>query len=170
MMTKIFLILFVVFLAMAIVGCIKADNCKTHFRDKVASAIAWIGMLGTFVMFITLVAYGNYTTKDKKYDVCSLTTSTQTKEESAGLFVLGVGAYNSQSKKDTNYYFYKKEKQGGWKLTKVDAYDVVVFEDEDKKPYYVEVNKGKKDYDELHIPKNTIKKDINKIDIAELIK
>lgn len=169
-MIKIFSILFVAFLVMAIVGCIKADNCKTYFRDKVLTVIAWIGIIGTFIMFITMITYGNYTTKDKKYEVCSLTTSTQTKEESAGLFVLGVGAYNSQSKKDTNYYFYKKEKQGGWKLTKVNAYDVVVFEDEDKKPYYVEVNKSKKDYDELHLPKNTIKKDINKINITELIK
>ena len=170
MIIKVFLPLLIVFVAMATVGFIKADNCKTRFRDTVVSVIAFIGILGAFGMTITIAAYGNYTTKDKKYDVCSLTTSTQTKEESAGLFVLGVGAYNSQSKKDTNYYFYKKEKQGGWKLTKVDAYDVVIFEDEDKKPYYVEVNKNKKDYDELHLPKNTIKKDINKIDIAELIK
>lgn len=169
-MIKIFLILFVVFLVMAIVGCIKADNCKTYFRDKVVTVIAWIGLIGTFIMFIIMITYGNYTTKDKKYEVCSLATNTHTNKKSAGLFVLGVGAYNSQSKKDTNYYFYKKEKQGGWKLTKVDAYDVVIFEDEDKKPYYVEVNKSKKDYDELHLPKNTIKKDINKINITELIK
>ncbi len=170
MIIKVFLPLFVVFVVITIIAFIKADNCRTNLRDKVAAGIACSGMFGAFFMFVLMVVFSNYHDKDVKYDVCSLTTSSQTKEESAGLFVLGVGAYNSQSKKDTNYYFYKKEKQGGWKLTKVDAYDVVIFEDEDKKPYYVEVNKNKKDYDELHLPKNTIKKDINKIDIAELIK
>lgn len=169
-MITILWIIFLICLALAIFCGVKAERCKTYRGDKICAVIACVCSIACFIIFFTNISIIDATEPDKKYDICSLTTNTHSNKESAGLFVLGVGAYNSQSKKDTNYYFYKKEKQGGWKLTKVDAYDVVIFEDEDKKPYYVEVNKSKKDYDELHLPKNTIKKDINKIDIAELIK
>lgn len=163
-------IIFFVCLALAIFCGFKSDRCKTNRWDKICAAIACICSASCFAIFVTNLAIVNATAPDEKYDVCSLTANTHTDKESAGLFILGVGAYNSKTTKDTNYYFYKKEKQGGWKLTKVDAYDVVIFEDEDKKPYFVEVNKSNKDYNELHLPKNTIKKDISKINIAELIK
>lgn len=138
--------------------------------------IDWAGIMGcvgivAIVVVVIFRAYSIHEKKpDEKYEICSLTSNTHTDKKSNGLFILGVGKYNNESKKKTNYFFYKKEEQGGWKLTRVNAYKTVIFEDENKKPYFVKVNKIHKAYDELHLPKNTIKKDINKIDIAELIK
>lgn len=107
--------------------------------------------------------------KDEKFEVRSLITSTSKKDEIHGFFILGSGAIGKKTTKSTYYYFYKKEKQGGWKLTKASAYNTVIFEDENKNPYYVKTG-TKKEYNELHLPKKTIKKDIKKINLEGIIK
>lgn len=128
------------------------------------AAIASSVLILAIVVVVIIRAYSIQEKKpDEKYEICSFTLNTHTDKKSDGLFILGIGKYNNESKKETNYFFYKKEDQGGWKLTKVNAYKTVIFEDENKKPYFLKVNKYRKAYDELHLPKNTIKKDINKI-------
>ena len=160
-----------IFVCIALVcfAFIKSDNCKTHLRDKIVAIIGGVAFFTCITLLAVAVVIGERSKKDIKYEICSLTTISSNKTELGGAFILGVGAIESKSEKETYYYFYRKEKQGGWKLTKASAYDVVIFEDENEKPYYTETT-HKKEYDELHLPKNTIKKDINKISLSKIVR
>lgn len=160
-----------IFIGIALVcfAGIKGDNCKTHLRDKIVAIIGCVGMFTTIALLGVALVIAEQSKKDIKYEICSLTTTSSNKTELGGAFILGVGAIGGKSEKETYYYFYRKEKQGGWKLTKVSAYDVVIFEDENEKPYYTETT-HKKEYDELHLPENTIKKDISKISLSKMVR
>lgn len=172
------ILIFIISLVIAIIGFYQFSEAYNY--NALGGIIGIIFSILCIVSFIFSIQFcikhdkEKRKKKDDKYEICSLITSKSNEDKLKGKFILGFSLGYGDVEKKTNekiyYYFYKKEKQGGWKLTKVNAYNILIFEDADKKPYYAETNKYIKDYDELHLPRNTIKKDINKIKLEDVVK
>ena len=88
-----------------------------------------------------------------KYEIACLNAS----ESLSGSTFLTFG----DVKTSPYYYFYKVNKDGSIKLTKVPAENSKIYENENKKPYVVEKSTMFEKKYEIHIPQNSIIKKYN---------